>query len=150
MCTMYSLSWEKYQLNLWPIAAAALAITSLTYLLLRAAVWDTCLSRGAATGSKPTHKCEVVHSGKSVWLENTVCVAESTGGTLSKSKQPSINGLENTMRTKAETSMMPPALGIFQASKSKTHPKGIHTQAIPSLELILLGTEWSTALLHSA
>lgn len=79
-----------------------------------------------------------------------MCVAESTGGTLSKSKQPSINGLENTMRTKAETSMMPPASGIFQASKSKTHPKGISTQAISSLELILLGTERSTALLHSA
>lgn len=139
MCAMCNLSWEKYQLNLWPTAVPALVITPPTYLLLRAAVWDTCLSRGAATGSTPTHKREVVRSGKSVWLENAVCVAESTGGTLSKSKQPNINGLENTIRTKAETSMVLPALEICQASKSKTHSNDIRTQAIPSSELILPG-----------
>jgi len=86
-------------------------------------------------GSKPPHRREVIHSGKSVWLENSVCVAESTG----KHKQPSIGGLENTTRVKAGTFMLPPALGICQEPSSKTRSKGTSTQATPGSELILLG-----------
>lgn len=68
-----------------------------------------------------------------------VCVEESTGRTPSKCKQPSINGLENIIRAKAETSMLPPALAVCQPSKSKTHSKDIHHKAIPSSESMFLG-----------
>lgn len=47
-----------------------------TYPPATAVSRDTCLSMGTAAGSKPSHSCEAEHSGKSVWLENSVCVLQ--------------------------------------------------------------------------
>lgn len=47
-----------------------------THLPATAVSRDSCLSMGAATGSKPSHRHEAEHSGKAVWLGNSVCVLQ--------------------------------------------------------------------------